>query len=112
MGQRLIALASEDHVLHVGAALENPGHPRLGQDAGEIAGLSKMGVPLVSALPAAQQLNVLIDFSAPEGTMNVLQTCIARRIPLVVATTGHTAEQRRAIEEAAHDTALLMSPNM
>src|SRR5262249_17982257 len=33
-------------------------------------------------------------------------------IPLVVATTGHSAEQRRAIEEAAHDTALLMAPNM
>jgi 4-hydroxy-tetrahydrodipicolinate reductase len=31
---------------------------------------------------------------------------------LVVATTGHTAEQKRQIEEAAHDTALLMAPNM
>jgi 4-hydroxy-tetrahydrodipicolinate reductase len=33
-------------------------------------------------------------------------------VPLVVATTGHTAEQRRAIEEAAHETAVLMAPNM
>src|SRR5262249_46431236 len=32
-------------------------------------------------------------------------------IPLIVATTGHTAAQREAIEAAAHHTAILMSPN-
>ena len=44
--------------------------------------------------------------------MNILPVCAARRIPLVVATTGHTPEQKSQIEEAAHDTALLMAPNM
>ena len=44
--------------------------------------------------------------------MNLLPTCVERRIPLVVATTGHTPEQGKKIEEAAHDTALLMAPNM
>jgi 4-hydroxy-tetrahydrodipicolinate reductase len=63
-------------------------------------------------LPPDKRLEVLIDFSTPEGTMTVLPVCVARRIPLVVATTGHTPEQRRAIEEAAHETAVLMSPNM
>jgi len=48
----------------------------------------------------------------PEGTTTVLPVCIEHRIPLVVATTGHTAEQRREIEAAAHQTALLMAPNM
>jgi 4-hydroxy-tetrahydrodipicolinate reductase len=112
MGQRLVALASEDRDLTLGAALENPGHPRLGQDAGEVAGLGKLGLALASEVPAGQKLDVLIDFSAPEGTMHVLKTCMQRKIPLVVATTGHTPEQRRDIEEAAHETALLMSPNM
>jgi 4-hydroxy-tetrahydrodipicolinate reductase len=37
---------------------------------------------------------------------------VARRIPLVVATTGHTPQQKREIEAAAHETALLMAPNM
>jgi 4-hydroxy-tetrahydrodipicolinate reductase len=48
----------------------------------------------------------------PEGTMAVLPLCVQRRIPLVVATTGHTATQREEIEAAAHETALLMAPNM
>src|SRR5205814_3017268 len=38
--------------------------------------------------------------------------CVGRRIPLIVATTGHTAAQRQEIEAAAHETALLMAPNM
>ena len=112
MGQRLIALAAEDQELKVSAAIENPGHPKLGQDAGEIAGIGNLGVTLASDLPEAHLLNVVIDFSAPEGTMHILKKCVARRIPLVVATTGHTPEQKTEIEAAAHQTALLMSPNM
>src|SRR5207244_10452821 len=38
--------------------------------------------------------------------------CVGRKIPLVVATTGHTAAQKADIEEAAHDTAILFTPNM
>jgi 4-hydroxy-tetrahydrodipicolinate reductase len=59
-----------------------------------------------------QRVEVLIDFSTPEGTTSVLPVCVQRQIPLVVATTGHTPEQKKDIEEAAHDTAILMSPNM
>ena len=48
----------------------------------------------------------------PDGTMTVLKTCVGRKIPLVIATTGHTPEQHREIEAAAHETAILMAPNM
>jgi 4-hydroxy-tetrahydrodipicolinate reductase len=54
----------------------------------------------------------MIDFSTPEGTDQVLKPCVERRIPLVVATTGHTPQQREQIEAAAHETAVLTAPNM
>ncbi|MHC4178255.1 MAG: 4-hydroxy-tetrahydrodipicolinate reductase, partial [Planctomycetota bacterium] len=38
MGRRLVALGSADEALKVVAALESPGHPQLGQDAGVVAG--------------------------------------------------------------------------
>jgi 4-hydroxy-tetrahydrodipicolinate reductase len=112
MGQRLVHLASADRSLTLGAALESLNHSCQDRDIGELCGLGTLGVPVRSELPLGQRIDVVIDFSTPEGTMNVLQVCAGRRIPLVVATTGHTAEQRRHIEEAAHDTALLMAPNM
>src|SRR5262245_56018080 len=112
MGQRLVALARDDKSLSIGLALEAAGHPKLGQDAGEVAGIGPIGVPLRADLPPGEKIDVLIDFSAPEGTMAALALCVPRRVPLVVATTGHTAAQKEAIEAAAHDTALLMAPNM
>src|SRR5438067_1542709 len=100
MGQRIIQLANEDKELAIGAAFESVGHPKLGQDIGEICGLGKLGVAVSADLPFDQRLDVVIDFSLPEGTMTVLPWCIKRRIPLVVATTGHSVAQKNDIEEA------------
>jgi len=111
MGQRIIQLAHEDQDLQLGAALDAPSHPQQGRDIGELVGLGRMGFPVAATLPLTQRLHVLIDFSLPEGTMAVLKTCIDRKIPLVVATTGHTKEQKSEIEAAGHHTAILMAPN-
>ncbi len=98
--------------LALGAALEGPGHPRLGQDIGDIAGLGPLGVTVSDVIPAHQHVDVAIDFSLPAGTMAILPICLERKIPLVVATTGHSAEQTAQIEATAHHTAILMAPSM
>jgi 4-hydroxy-tetrahydrodipicolinate reductase len=112
MGQRLVALVQADPELDVVAALDAPTAPVLGRDAGELAGIGSIGVRIASELPLSLKPDCVIDFSAPAGTMAILPVCVARQIPLVVATTGHTAEQKAEIEAAAHQTAILMSPNM
>jgi 4-hydroxy-tetrahydrodipicolinate reductase len=112
MGQRLVHLAREDAELSLAAALESPGHPQLGRDVGELCGLGGLGLPLRAELPLEQRLDVMVDFSSPEGTLAVLPLCVSRRLPLVVATTGHSASQKEEIEAAAHQTALLMAPNL
>lgn len=111
MGQRLVQLASEDGALALGAALDAAGHPQRGRDVGEVCGVGKLGVLVRNDLPVNASLDVLIDFSSPDGTMAVLPLCVQRRIPLVIATTGHTAVQRHEIEAAARSTALLFAPN-
>src|SRR5579871_3631027 len=112
MGQRIIQLAREDKDLAIGAALETAAHPQQGKDMGEVAGLGRLGVPVSAELPADKGVQVVIDFSQPEGTMTVLPVCVQRRLPIVVATTGHTPAQKQAIEAAAAQTAVLMAPNM
>lgn len=112
MGLRIFQLAREDKELAVGAALDAPAHPCQGRDIGEVAGVGKVGIPVSAEVPSEPRLDAMIDFSTPQGTMAVLPPCVARRIPLIVATTGHTAEQRQEIEAAAQATALLMAPNM
>ncbi len=112
MGKRIVQLAYEDLELQIAAAVDSASHPEQGADIGDSTGIGKLGINVTPTLPLAAHLDVMIDFSLPEGTMNILQTCVARRIPLVVATTGHSEAQRRDIEGAAHHTAILMAPNM
>src|SRR5690349_11811216 len=89
MGQRIVALAREDPQLSVVAATDAPTSPLIGRDAGEVAGVGPLGVPIAAELPLGARVDCAIDFSAPAGTMAVLKTCVGRKIPLVVATTGH-----------------------
>jgi len=111
MGRRIVQLSSDDDQVAIGAALETTQHPDLGKDIGEVIGLGHLGVPVTNSL-AGQHLNVVIDFSLPEGTMAILPACVEHRIPLVIATTGHSSGQRQEIEAAAHQTAILLAPNM
>lgn len=109
MGQRLVALASADPNWQLAAALESPGNPKQGQDAGTIAGAGALGVPLSSQLTA--EVDVAIDFSTPSGTAAVLQQCLSANVPLVVATTGLDADLIARIDAAAGQIAVLRSPS-
>lgn len=112
MGQRLIALAKDDSQLQVVAAIDAPTSPAYGRDVGELAGIGHIGVPVASSLPEIPKPDCIIDFSIPEGTMTILPVCTSRQIPIVIATTGHSASQKAEIEAAAHQTAVLFAPSM
>ena len=51
MGSRVIACLTEAADLRLAAALEAPGHPRLGADAGEVAGVGRLGVAIAAVNP-------------------------------------------------------------
>ncbi len=110
MGRRLVALAAGDTSLAITAALEAPGHPRLGEDAGTVAGIGPLGVPLSAEWPAGA--DVVLDFSVPQALDRVLDNCVAHRVPLVAATTGLDAGQMERLRQAACHIPLLWSPNM
>jgi 4-hydroxy-tetrahydrodipicolinate reductase len=112
MGKRIIELAHEDKSLQITAAVDDAGHSEQGLDVGVAAGIGPLGVQVTPAIPLAAHIDALIDFSTPQGTMSVLRTCIERKIPLVVATTGLSESQKREVEGAAHHTAILLAPNM
>jgi len=111
MGKRVLQLAHEDATLQIGAALDAPEHPDHGRDAGEVAGIGTLGVPVSAGVPLDRRLDVVIDFSTPEGAMAAVRLCVERKIPLVLATTGLSSEHRREADAAAHQTAVLQSPN-
>ena len=76
MGRRLVALGQQDDGLQVTAALEAAGHPNLGEDAGTLAGVGPIGVPLTDQLGV--EVDALIDFSTPAGADVILPVCVER----------------------------------
>lgn len=110
MGQRVVALTIADPELKLVAALESATSPMTGRDVGELAGAGNTGVKISSELTTS--VDVIIDFSTPEGLSSVVTLCEGRRIPLIVATTGLSPEQRRSVEVAAQTTSIVMAPSM
>jgi 4-hydroxy-tetrahydrodipicolinate reductase len=110
MGRTLVRLVQESQDLKLVGAVEAPGHPCLGNDAGLLAGAGEMGVPIADALP--ETFDALVDFSLPEGSLGRIEACAAAGLPCVVGTTGFSAEQRARIKAAAERTAVVLSPNM
>ena len=107
---RLIA-ASADMTLS-GAAAE-PGHPRLGQDAGSIAGAGALGVAVTAA--AAQAVagaDVVIDFTTVAATGANLDACVQARCALIMGTTGLGGEQQRLLEQASRAIPVVYGRNM
>jgi 4-hydroxy-tetrahydrodipicolinate reductase len=112
MGTRLVQLVAGDPTLELSAALDRPGHPHSGEDAGALAGVGALGVALRSSLPAGTAIDVMIDFSLPEGSLAIARVCAERRIPLVVGTTGFDPGQRALLEGYAAQIPVLIAPNM
>lgn len=56
--------------------------------------------------------DVVIDFSSPTGTFNILEYCKKRKVPLVIATTGFTSEQNNKILAISKYIPIFKSANM
>jgi 4-hydroxy-tetrahydrodipicolinate reductase len=110
MGQRLIALAKEDADLQVVAAIERADHPLVQRDAGDVAGIGPIGVPITHDLRPTPK--VLIDFSVPPSMRHWLKTSRDRGIAMVIGTTGLHNADHAVIDLAARDIAILQAPNM
>ena len=113
MGSRIVALARETPDVRVVAALEAPGHPALGRDAGETAGIGALGVPLgTDAGAALTRDRVLVEFSVPEATLEHLRLVAAAGARAVIGTTGFSGAQREEIAALARRAPIMMAPNM
>lgn len=109
MGGRLVALGHADAGLAVVGAVDAPSHPDAGQDAGELAGVGTIGVPLAGQLEPG--MDAVIDFSLPQGLRQSLAWCVEHRVPLVIGTTGLTDADDAAITEAGKTIPILRASN-
>ncbi len=71
---------------------------------------SKLKYEMIEA-PCERKADVIIDFSTPAGTMQILEDLPARTNALIIGTTGFTNEQTHRIKEASQYVPIMVSVN-
>ncbi len=113
MGALLVRLVRDtpEFLLHGGT--DKPTNVTIGLDVGLAAHLAPLEVSTVDSLEQAlSRAHVVIDFTTPEASMQHARLCAEAKVPLVVGSTGFSAEARAQMVEAAKSIPLVMSPNM
>ena len=101
MGQIICQMAKDGFAQVELSACVSPDCPRDGVDH------------CYSSLNSVNELcDCVVDFSHHSATPALLEYCLAHKLPIVIATTGHTAFEQSLIRSAAENIPIFYSANM
>ena len=113
MGQMLIREIAKTEGVTLTAALERPGSAALGRDAGDLAMIGPLGVPVTDdPLQALLHADGVIDFTAPASTVEIAALAAQARVVHVIGTTGMSEADLKKLDAAARHCAIVRSGNM
>jgi len=113
MGKTNIEAINAADGVELGAAIVEPSSSLIGADAGEVAGVGKLGVAIVGSLSEAlNDFDVLIDFTAPQATLANLAACAESGKAMVIGTTGLTPEEREQLNSYGEKMPVVFASNM
>ncbi|HEX8045663.1 4-hydroxy-tetrahydrodipicolinate reductase [Rhizobium sp.] len=113
MGQALIRLIHATEGLTLHAAVARPGSAFIGKDAGEIAGLGPIGIPVTDdPLSAFLHADGVIDFTTPATSVTFADLAAQARIVHIIGTTGCSADDETRFKAAARHARIVKSGNM
>ena len=113
MGSTLVRLIHEGPAMKLVGAVEASSSPQVGKDAGEVAGVGKIGVPIAADIaPLLKSRPVIIEFTAPDATLEHANIAAHKGVPIVIGTTGFNQKQLDEIKGLSRRTRIMMSANM
>lgn len=112
MGKTLLESIQQQSDVVLGAALERSGSTLIGLDVGEVNGFGKLGILIADDLNAVKDsIDVIIDFTRPEGTLAHLAFAVAHKKAMVIGTTGFDYAGKAAIDAAAKQIPIVFASN-
>jgi 4-hydroxy-tetrahydrodipicolinate reductase len=113
MGQTLIRVIRETPGVALHAAVEREGSPFIGKDAGEMAGAGSLGVPVTDdPLKAFLDAEGVLDFTAPQASVDFSILAAQARIVHVIGTTGCSQDDEEKFKAAGRHARVVKSGNM
>lgn len=113
MGRTLVRAIHDLPGVVLCGALEKAGSIAVGQDAGLLAGVGKLSVPITDdPLAAISKADGVLDFTAPAATVEFAALAAQARVVHVIGTTGLEQEHLDKIAAAARHATIVRSGNM
>jgi len=113
MGQELVRAIHEAEGCELAGASERPDSPAIGTDAGTLAGLGPIGVPVTAdALDVIAKSDGILDFTSPKATVEFAGLAANARIVHVIGTTGLSDADEVQIKAAARHAPIVKAGNM
>jgi 4-hydroxy-tetrahydrodipicolinate reductase len=113
MGQMLMKTVLDSDAANLVGAVERKGHDWVGRDVGEAMGGQPLGVIVTDdALEAFSHAQAVIDFTAPEATLEFAALAAQARCVHVIGTTGMSDEQIARLEPASRHAVIVRAGNM
>lgn len=109
MGQMLLRCSKAFPDIKIVAAVESHNHPELGEDAGILAGIRKMNLPIMASWPDDAQ--VVIDFTLHSATRHNIVRALSCKQAVVLGTTGLSDADRHMVNDASKSIPIIWSPN-
>ncbi|MBU3058324.1 4-hydroxy-tetrahydrodipicolinate reductase [Pseudomonas indica] len=112
MGKTLVEAVQQAPDAGLTAAIDRPSSTLIGADAGELAGIGRIGVLLSDELSkVVDEFDVLIDFTHPSVTLKNLAVCRQAGKAMVIGTTGFAAEEKQQLVDASREIPIVFAAN-
>lgn len=112
MGRALLRATIEASDLRLAGGVVRAGSTGIGQDLGELAGLSPFGIRATSDVAAAGA-DVWVDFTNPTATLNALALLVGAAAPraAIIGATGFSPEEEAKLASYGERLALVRASN-
>lgn len=113
MGQMLMKTVLESDAARLVGAVERRGHDWVGRDVGAAMGGAPVGVVVTDEpLEAFAKAQAVIDFTAPDATVEFATLAAQARAVHVIGTTGMDEAHLEALKHASHHAVIVRAGNM
>ena len=110
MGLAIIRELQENDALTLVGALVSKTSKFIGQDAGKLAGIAKLDIPVTDHLENLD-FDIMIDFSSTYGVERHLELCMAHNAAILIGTTGLNELQNKLVSDASNRIPVLFAAN-
>ena len=114
MGGQILRMLREAGNLTLVGAVERPSYAGP-MDAGEAAGLPRLGVPVahdLAPLLHAVKADVVVDFTSHQASVANTAVAVEHGVAMVIGSTGFSADEKARIRQDAARIPVVLSPNM